>query len=97
MGKLEHKVAIVTGAARGIGLAIAKRFVAEDAKVVIADVLEREGAIEAKHLGKAAHFVPCDVGDARQVAEMVEAACRTGDDCDFVLEFTHPFLQRVQL
>jgi NAD(P)-dependent dehydrogenase (short-subunit alcohol dehydrogenase family) len=76
MAKLKDKVAIITGAARGIGLAIAKRFVAEGADIVIADVLEREGAVETKQLGKSAHFVPCDVGDARQVEEMVEAACR---------------------
>jgi NAD(P)-dependent dehydrogenase (short-subunit alcohol dehydrogenase family) len=36
--RLENKVAIVTGAARGIGLAIAKRYVAEGARVVMADV-----------------------------------------------------------
>ena len=35
---LENKVAIITGAARGIGFAVAKRFVADGAKVVIADV-----------------------------------------------------------
>lgn len=81
MPRLDNKVAIVTGAARGIGLAIAKRFVDEGAKVVIADVLERDGALEAKHLGAAAHFVACDVGDAKQVEHLVDAACEafTGD------------------
>jgi NAD(P)-dependent dehydrogenase (short-subunit alcohol dehydrogenase family) len=81
MGRLENKVAIVTGAARGIGLAIAERFVSEGASVVLADVLEREGAEEARRLGKAARFVTCDVGDARQVDHLVETACRafTGD------------------
>ena len=38
MTRLKDKVAIVTGAARGIGLAIAKRFVDEGAKVVLADI-----------------------------------------------------------
>jgi NAD(P)-dependent dehydrogenase (short-subunit alcohol dehydrogenase family) len=76
MDKLAGKVAIITGAARGIGLAIARRFVDEGANVIIADILERDGALEAKRLGKAAHFVTCDVGDARQAHNLVESACR---------------------
>jgi NAD(P)-dependent dehydrogenase (short-subunit alcohol dehydrogenase family) len=74
---LKDKVAIVTGAARGIALAIAKRFVAEGAKVVLADVLERDGATAAKHLGGSARFVKCDVGDPADVGALVEAACKT--------------------
>lgn len=81
MTRLKDKVAIVTGAARGIGLAIAKRFVDEGAKVVLADIDERDGALAAKHLGASARFVRCDVGDGGQVDKMIEAACRafTGD------------------
>jgi NAD(P)-dependent dehydrogenase (short-subunit alcohol dehydrogenase family) len=83
---LKDTTAIVTGAARGIGLAIAKRFVAEGARVVLADVLERDGAIEAKRLGAAAHFVPCDVGDATQAHNLVEAAGKAfGGDVDVLV------------
>ncbi len=42
MGKLSNKVAIVTGAARGIGAAIAKKFQDEGANVVLTDILEEE-------------------------------------------------------
>jgi NAD(P)-dependent dehydrogenase (short-subunit alcohol dehydrogenase family) len=81
MPRLAGKVAIVTGAARGIGLAIAKRFVTEGAKVVLSDIDERAGNLEAKHLGASARFVPCDVGDAGQVTRMIESAraAFTGD------------------
>ena len=42
--KLKDKVAIVTGGARGIGAAVGARYAAEGARVVIADILEREAA-----------------------------------------------------
>lgn len=79
--RLKDKVAIVTGAARGIGLAIARRFAAEGASVVLADILEREGALEAKRIGASAHFVPCDVSDAEQASNLIAAARKafTGD------------------
>ena len=74
MPKLTNKVAIVTGAARGIGLAIAKRFIAEGANVVLADIDERTCSLEAKRLGSSAQFVPCDVGAAAQVENLVVRA-----------------------
>ena len=81
MSKLEGKVAIITGAARGIGLACAKRFVAEGAKVVLADLDERDGALAAKRLGGAARFLRCDVGEARDAHRLVGMASAefTGD------------------
>jgi NAD(P)-dependent dehydrogenase (short-subunit alcohol dehydrogenase family) len=83
MGVLDGKVAIVTGAARGIGKAIAERFVAEGAAVVISDIAEETGKATAAELSKAgkAIFVAADVGDAASVATLVEAARKafTGD------------------
>lgn len=69
--RLQAKVAIVTGAARGIGLAIAKTFVAEGAKVALADVLADDTGREAAALGPSALAVPTDVGDAAQVRRLV--------------------------
>ena len=53
MKRLEGKVAIVTGAARGIGEGIVRRFVEEGAKVMITDVLDAEGQALADELGQA--------------------------------------------
>lgn len=84
--RLKDKVAIVTGAARGIGLGIAKRFVKEGATVVLADIDERAGTLEAKHLGANARFVACDVGDSAQVGRLVEEACKAfSGDIDILI------------
>lgn len=61
MGRLDGKVAIVTGGARGMGAATSRRFVAEGANVLIADVLDEAGAALAAELGAAARFCKLDV------------------------------------
>ena len=59
--RLIGQVAIVTGAAQGLGLGIATRLAAEGARVVLADVLDEPGASVARELGSAAHFIHLDV------------------------------------
>jgi 3alpha(or 20beta)-hydroxysteroid dehydrogenase len=61
MGRLDGKVAIVTGAARGQGAAISRRFVDEGARVVVADVADEEGKLLADELGESARYVHHDV------------------------------------
>lgn len=71
---LENKVAIVTGAARGIGYAIAQRFLEEGARVVIADVDEDAGSEAVQKLGSfgAVRFIACDVGERLAVDNLVK-------------------------
>ncbi|ETD34230.1 glucose 1-dehydrogenase [Williamsia sp. D3] len=61
MGKLDGKVAIITGAAQGMGAAHVRRFVAEGAKVVFTDVNDEGGNKLAAELGDSAHFIKHDV------------------------------------
>ncbi len=76
MNNLEGKVALITGAARGQGAAEARLFAARGAKVVITDVLDKEGQQVAAEIGDAAHYIHMDVTDenawAAAVKETVE-------------------------
>jgi 3alpha(or 20beta)-hydroxysteroid dehydrogenase len=74
---LDGKVAIVTGAARGSGAAIARRFVAEGARVVLADVNDDSGTTTAASLGDAARYRHCDVSDEREWSTLVAFALET--------------------
>ena len=66
------KIAIVTGAAQGIGLAIATRFMRDGFKVVVTDIQDEKGDAAAKSLGDSACFMHCDVGDSAQVQTIVD-------------------------
>ncbi len=74
MNRLEGKTALITGAARGIGLAFASAFIAEGAKVVIADINLEAANNAASKLGDAAMAVHCDVTDKASIEAAVAAA-----------------------
>lgn len=65
MNRLENKVAIITGAARGMGEAHAREFIKQGAKVILADVREEMGEALAKELGENALFVKLDVTNVK--------------------------------
>lgn len=72
MGRLDGRVAIVSGAARGSGAETARLFAAEGARVAIADVLDDEGKPLAGELGDAALFVHLDVTSEEDWARAIE-------------------------
>lgn len=72
MPRLDGKVAIVTGGAQGQGAAISAAFVAEGARVVIADVADEPGELLAKELGDAAWFRHHDVSDEASWTALVQ-------------------------
>ncbi len=73
-GQLAGRVAVITGAASGMGLATAERFVAEGGRVVIADYNDAAGRAAAERLGDAARFTTCDVSISDDVAAAVALA-----------------------
>ncbi|WP_328410938.1 glucose 1-dehydrogenase [Nocardia sp. NBC_00403] len=74
MARLTGKVALISGGARGMGAAHAKALVAEDARVVLGDLLDDEGAALAKELGDNAAYVHLDVREPQQWRDAVSAA-----------------------
>ncbi len=85
---LEGKVGLITGGAIGIGEATALAFAREGAKVVVADILVKEGQKTVERIKKAggeAVFVRCDVAQAAEVEAMVQQTVATYDrlDCAF--------------
>jgi len=66
MGKLDGRVVMITGAARGQGAEEARLFAAEGARVVVADVLDDLGEAVVKEIGEAARYVRLDVTDEAQ-------------------------------
>ncbi|HZV96335.1 MAG TPA: glucose 1-dehydrogenase [Candidatus Nitrosocosmicus sp.] len=71
--RLEGKVAVITGGAAGIGFAYAKRFLAEGARVVVADIADPRPAVDKLDTGGRALAVSTDVSDAASVRAMVAA------------------------
>ncbi|MDX2159647.1 MAG: SDR family oxidoreductase [Hyphomicrobiaceae bacterium] len=79
MARLDGKVAIITGAARGIGAAAARLFAAEGARIMLADVLADPLQALAREIGDAAASCPTDVTDEAAVEKLVrETVARFG-------------------
>jgi glucose 1-dehydrogenase len=73
--RLEAKTCVITGAAQGIGAACARLFATEGANVVIADIVDEQGAILEKQIvqaGGSAIYVNCDAADAGSISALLD-------------------------
>ncbi|MFC1631459.1 glucose 1-dehydrogenase [Candidatus Omnitrophota bacterium] len=72
MGKLDGKVAVITGGASGIGEATTRLFVEQGAHVVIADIQDNKGKFLAKEIGSSATFLHTDVSHESDIKAVIE-------------------------
>ncbi len=101
---LKDKVAVITGAARGIGYACAERFIADGAKVVLADIDDKGGEDAVAKLAEtdeSAIFIECDVGERLDVHNLVAETVDTFGRIDVLINNaamldTAPFLELEQ-
>jgi 3alpha(or 20beta)-hydroxysteroid dehydrogenase len=85
MGRLQGKVALVSGGARGMGASHARAIVREGGSVVVGDVLEAEGKALCDEIGGAARFVSLDVTREQDWAAAVDAATGTFGKLDVLV------------
>ena len=72
MGRLSEKVALVTGAAQGIGAAIAEAFLREGATVLLTDIRDAQGTARAEALGAGAHYERLDVREGEHWSRVTQ-------------------------
>lgn len=92
-GRLQGKVAIVTGSTQGIGEAVAKGFAREGAKVIVCGRSPEKGLKVTDAIavaGGTAHFIPFDLGDEQSVVKLIEGTVAHFGDLNIVVHNAHP-------
>jgi NAD(P)-dependent dehydrogenase (short-subunit alcohol dehydrogenase family) len=84
-GRLEGRFALVTGAAGGIGLAIAQRYYAEGARVCIADIAGEQAKIQAEKIGGGAFSVSYNAAALESIADMVQQVSKQAGGIDILV------------
>jgi NAD(P)-dependent dehydrogenase (short-subunit alcohol dehydrogenase family) len=88
MGRLDEKIAVVTGAADGIGFAVARAMAAEGARVVLSDIDDARGEAAAADLraaGGAAEYRHCDVAEDADIARLIGGALQAHGRVDVLV------------
>ncbi len=95
-GRLVNKTALLTGATSGMGVDVARRFIAEGARIVFCGRTAAAGEALARELGPEAHFVRADVTHEEEIANLVTSACdRLGGRIDFLFNNAAPITRDV--
>lgn len=85
MARLKGKVALVTGAAQGIGKAVAELFVQEGARVILSDIQREKGQHAAESIGKHASFIYLDVASEQDWIDAIEAISKEQGHLDILV------------
>ena len=77
---MDKRIAIITGAAKGIGKAISERMVKENYITILVDVDKENGELLARYLGESAKFIPCDISNKEEVNSLFETVIIAAND-----------------
>ncbi len=82
---MDKQISIITGAAKGIGKAIAQRMVHDNYMTILVDVDKKNGAVLAKELGNSAKFIACDISNEKEVNRLFKTVIETYKGIDVVV------------
>ncbi|VAV84877.1 3-oxoacyl-[acyl-carrier protein] reductase [hydrothermal vent metagenome] len=82
---MDKQISIITGAAKGIGKAIAQRMVHDNYMTILVDVDKKNGAALAKELGNSAKFIVCDISNEKEVNQLFKTVIEIYKGIDVVV------------
>lgn len=92
MGQVENKIAIISGGATLIGIKVAESFIAGGAKVLLADINDRDGAKAAKNLGPAVDFLKTDIRIDEEIDACINRAVAKWGGIDYLVNIACTYL-----